>query len=68
MFIFSVSLFSPLTFFGLPLFPFLVLCLSLDLVFLSSFLSFFFAFFVFLVFVSFFIFLSSLLLFHAKKT
>ena len=45
--LFSVFLFlSPSTFFGLPLFPFLFLCLSLALVFffLSS-LSFFFAFF-----------------------
>ena len=58
---------SPLTFFGLPLFLFLFLCLSVVLFFFSSFLSFFFAFFLFLVFVSFFPFLSSLLLFHEKK-
>ena len=58
---------SPLTFFGLPLFLFLFLCLSVVLFFFPSFLSFFFAFFLFLVFVSFFTFLSSLLLFHEKK-
>ena len=58
---------SPLTFFGLPLFLFLFLCLSVVLFFFPSFLSFFFAFFLFLVFVSFFPFLSSLLLFHEKK-
>ena len=40
---------SPLTFFGLPLFLFLFLCLSVVLFFLPSFLSFFFAFFLFLV-------------------
>ena len=59
---------SPLTFFGLPLFLFLFLCLSVVLFFFPSFLSLFFAFFLFLVFVSFFPFLSSLLLFHEKKT
>ena len=58
---------SPLTFFGLPLFLFLFLWLSVVLLFFPSFLSFFFAFFLFLVFVSFFPFLSSLLLFHEKK-
>ena len=58
---------SPLTFFGLPLFLFLFLCLSVVLFFFPSFLSFFFAFFLCLVFVSFFPFLSSLLLFHEKK-
>ena len=58
---------SPLTFFGLPLFLFLFLCLSVVLFFFPSFLSFFFAFLLFLVFVSFFPFLSSLLLFHEKK-
>ena len=58
---------SPLTFFGLPLFLFLFLCLSVVLFFLPSFLSFFFACFLFLVFVSFFPYLSSLLLFHEKK-
>ena len=58
---------SPLTFFGLPLFLFLFLCLSVVLFFFPSCLSFFFAFFLFLVFVSFFPFLSSLLLFHEKK-
>ena len=58
---------SPLTFFGLPLFLFLFLCLSVVIFFLPSFLSFFFAFFLFLVFVSFFPYLSSLLLFHEKK-
>ena len=58
---------SPLTFFGLPLFLFLFLCLSVVLFFFPSFLSFFFAFFLFLVLVSFFPFLSSLLLFHEKK-
>ena len=58
---------SPLTFFGLPLFLFPFLCLSVVLFFLPSFLSFFFAFFLFLVFVSFFPYLSSLLLFHEKK-
>ena len=52
--------------FGLPLFQFLFLCLSLLLFFLSSFLSPF-AFFCFLVFVSLFPFLSSLLLFHEKN-
>ena len=45
---------SPLTFFGLPLFLFLFLCLSVVLFFFPSFLSFFFAFFLFLVIVSFF--------------
>ena len=59
-----LSLFA---FFGLPLFQFLFLCLSVALFFLPSFLSFFFAFFLFLVFVSFFPFLSSLLLFHEKN-
>ena len=59
---------SPLTFFGLPLFLFPFLCLSVALFFLPSFLSFFFAFFLFLVFVSFFPYLSSLLLFHEKKS
>ena len=58
---------SPLTFFGLPLFLFLFLCLSVVLFCFPSFLSFFFAFFLFLVFVSFFPFLSSLLFFHEKK-
>ena len=58
---------SPLTFFGLPVFLFLFLCLSVVLFFLPSFLSFFFAFFLFLVFVSFVPYLSSLLLFHEKK-
>ena len=58
---------SPLTFFGLPLFLFIFLCLSVVLFFFPSFLSFFFAFFLFLVFVSFFPCLSSLLLFHEKK-
>ena len=58
---------SPLTFFGLPLFLFLFLCLSVVLFFLPSVLSFVFAFFLFLVFVSFFPYLSSLLLFHEKK-
>ena len=67
-FLFSMLLFlSPLTFFGLPLFLFPFLCLSVALFFLPSFLSFFFAFFLFLVFVSFFPYLSSLLLFHEKK-
>ena len=66
--LFSMFLFlSPLTFFGLPLFLFPFLCLSVALFFLPSFLSFFFAFFLFLVFVSFFPYLSSLLLFHEKK-
>ena len=50
----SVSLCSSLAFFGLPLFQFFFLCLSLLLVLFPSFLSFFFAFFCFLVFVSFF--------------
>ena len=63
-----VSLCFSLAFFGLPLFQFLFLCLSLVLFFLSSFLSLFFAFFWFLVFVSFFPFLSSLLLFHERNT
>ena len=67
--LFSMFLFlSPLTFFGLPLFLFPFLCLSVALFFLPSFLSFFFAFFLFLVFVSFFPYLFSLLLFHEKKT
>ena len=58
---------SPLTFFGLPLFHFLFLCLSVLLLsfFLPSCLSFL-AFFVFLVFVSFFV-LSSVLLFLEKN-
>ena len=56
-----------LAFFGLPLFHFLFLCLSLFLFFLPSFLSFVFAFFLFLVFVSFFLFLYYLLLFHEKN-
>ena len=63
----SVSLSFSLAFFGLPLFQFLFLCLSLVLFFLFSFLSFFFAFFLFLVFLSFFPFLSSLLLFHERN-
>ena len=63
----SVSLCFSLAFFGLPLFQFLFLCLSLVLFFLSSFLSFFFAFFWFLVFVSVLVFLSSLLLFHERN-
>ena len=47
--LFSMFLFlSPLTFFGLPPFLFLFLCLSLSLVFLSSFLSFFLLSFCFL--------------------
>ena len=66
--LFSMFLFlSPLTFFGLPLFLFLFLCLSFVFFFLPSFLSFFFVFFLFLVFVSFFPYLSFLLLFHEKK-
>ena len=69
--LFSMFLFlSPLTFFGLPLFLFLLLCLSLSLVFLSSFLSFFLLSFCFLFvscFYLFFMFLSSLLLFHEKN-
>ena len=66
--LFLVFLFlSPFAFFGLPLFQFLFLCLSVVLFFLPSFLSFFFAFFLFLVFVYFFPFLSSLLLFHEKN-
>ena len=58
---------SPLTFFGLPLFHFLFLCLSVLLLsfFLPSCLSFL-AFFFFLVFVSFFV-LSSVLLFLEKN-
>ena len=67
VFFFSVSLSFSLAFFGLPLFHFLFLCLSVFLFLLPSFLSFFFAFFLFLVFVSFFLFLSSLLLFHEKN-
>ena len=66
--LFSVFPFlSPLTFFGLPLFHFLFLCLSVLLlsVFLPSCLSFL-AFFFFLVFVSFFV-LSSVLLFLEKN-
>ena len=63
----SVSLCFSLAFFGLPLFQFLFLCLSLVLFFFSSFLSFFFAFFWFLVFVSFFPSLSYLLLFHERN-
>ena len=66
--LFVVFLFlSPFAFFGLPLFQFLFLCLSVVLFFLPSFLSFFFAFFLFLVFVSCFPFLSSLLLFQEKN-
>ena len=66
--LFLVFLFlSPFAFFGLPLFQFLFLCLSVVLFFLPSFLSFFFAFFLFLVFVSCFPFLSSLLLFQEKN-
>ena len=64
---FSVSLSFSIAFFGLPLFHFFFLCLSLFLFFLPSFLSFFFAFFCFLVFVSFFLLVSSLLLFHDKN-
>ena len=64
---FSVSLSFSIAFFGLPLFHFFFLCLSLFLFFLPSFLSFFFAFFWFLVFVSFFLLVSSLLLFHDKN-
>ena len=66
LFTFSVSLSFSQAFFGLPLFHFHFLCLSL---FLSSFLLvFFFAFFLFLVFVSFFcFFLSSSLLFNEKN-
>ena len=58
---------SPLTFFGLPLFHFLFLCLSVLLLsfFLPSCL-YFLAFFFFLVFVSFFV-LSSVLLFLEKN-
>ena len=63
----SVSLSFSLAFFGLPLFQFLFLCLSLVRFFLFSFLSFFFAFVLFLVFLSFFPFLSSLLLFHERN-
>ena len=59
----SVSLCSSLAFFGLPLFQFFFLCLSLLLVLFPSFLSLF----CFLVFVSFFPLLSSLLLFHEKN-
>ena len=67
LFIFECLPFFLLSLFWLPPFQFLFLCLSLLLVFLSSFLSFLFAFFWFLVFVSFFPFLSSLLLFHASN-
>ena len=63
----SVALCLSLAFFGLPLFQFLFLCLSLVLVIFPSFLSFFFAFFWFLVFVSFFPFIFSLLLFHERN-
>ena len=52
----SVPLCFSLAFFGLTLFQFLFLCLSLVLFFDSSFLSFFFAFFWFLVFSLYFIF------------
>ena len=62
----SVSLCFSLAYFGLHLFQFFFLCLSLLLVLFPSFLSFVFAFFCFLVFVSFFPCLSSLLLFHEK--
>ena len=48
----GVSICFSLAFFGLPLFQFLFLCLSLDFVLFSSFLSFSFAFFWFLTFVS----------------
>ena len=64
----SVSLCFSLAFFGLPLFQCLFLCLSLVLVFLSSFLS-----FLLLSFVSLFLSLfccfclSSLLLFHERN-
>ena len=53
--------------FGLPLFHFFFLCLSLFLFFIPSFLSFVFACFWFLVFVSFFLLMSSLILFHEKN-
>ena len=61
----SVSLCFSLAFFGLPLFQFLFLCLSLVIFFLSSCLSFF---FWFLIFVSFSVFLSSLLIFMTGTT
>ena len=66
--LFSVFLFlSPLAFFGLPLFVFLFLCLSLF--FFSFFLPscLFFAVLWFLVYVSFFLFLSSLLFFRERN-
>ena len=63
----SVSLCFSLAFFGLPLFQFFFLCLSLRLVLFPSFLSFFFAVFCFRIFVSFYPFLSSLLLFHEEN-
>ena len=67
LFIFQCFPFFLPSLFGLPLFHFLFLCLSLFLFFVPSFLSFFFA----LIFVScfclFFLFLSSLLLFHEKN-
>ena len=64
----SVSLCFPLAVFGLPVFQFLFLCLSLVLFFLSSFLSLIFVFFCSLSFSLFFPFLSSLLLFHERTT
>ena len=64
----GVSLcFFSLAFFGLPLFQFLFLCLSLVIFFISSLLSLFLVSFDSLFFLSFFPFLSSLLFFHDRN-